>query len=95
MSINLQNNDSPQDHLVYTNTDDVNVISVCEKTKWKYWWGEHYVVEITRYVFWKLSKHMNNVPGVEILLDQESPSSTTFGVSVSKLLLKISLSSFL
>ncbi len=30
---------------------------------------------------------MNNPPGVEIHLDRESPSSVTFGVSVSKLLL--------
>jgi hypothetical protein len=61
----------------------VNVVSVCEKTKWKYWWGEHYVVEVTRYKFWKLSKYVAHVPGVEILLDQEPPNSTTFGVSVS------------
>jgi hypothetical protein len=62
----------------------VNVVSVCEKTKWKYWWGENYVVEVTRYTFWKLSKHMTNPPGVEVTLDREPPASVTFGVSVSK-----------
>jgi len=71
---------SQHDHLVYSNTDEINVSSACEKTKWKYWWGENYVVEVTRYKFWKLSKHMNNPPGVEISLDKEQPI-ITFGVS--------------
>ena len=56
---------------------------MCEKTKWKYWWGEHYVVEVTRYKCWKLTKHMNNPPGVEVSLDKEQ-AIVTFGVSVSK-----------
>jgi len=73
--------------LVYSNTEEINVVSVCEKTRWKYWWGLDYVIEVTKYEFWRLSIYMNNPPGVEIHLDRESPSSVTFGVSVSKLLL--------
>jgi len=64
---------------------------VCEKTKWKYWWGEYYVVEVTRYKFWKLTKHMNNLPGVEVSLDKEQ-ANVTFGVSVSKIFFKLSFS---
>jgi hypothetical protein len=71
--------------LIYSNTDDVCVVSVCEKTKWKYWWGEFYIVEVTRYKFWKLSKYINNVPGVEIALDKE-PFDVTFGVSVGDII---------
>jgi hypothetical protein len=72
--------------LVYSNTDEINVTSVCEKTRWKYWWGEHYVVEVTRYRFWNLTKHVASPPGVEIPLDKE-PATVSFGISVSKLFL--------
>ena len=83
MLINL-NNHSPQNRLVYSNTEEINVVSVCEKTRWKYWWASNYVIEVTKYEFWELSKYMNNPPGVEIPLNRESPFSVSFGVSVSK-----------
>ncbi|GBC03393.1 hypothetical protein RclHR1_00510024 [Rhizophagus clarus] len=71
---------SQNNHLVYSNTDEINVTSVCEKTRWKYWWDDHYVVEVTRYKFWQLTKHVNSPPGVEIPLDKE-PATVTYGVS--------------
>ncbi|CAB5188348.1 unnamed protein product [Rhizophagus irregularis] len=37
----------PKGRLVYSNTKEINVLSVCEKTKWKYWWLKDYIIEIT------------------------------------------------
>ncbi|CAB4384640.1 hypothetical protein RhiirA1_439954 [Rhizophagus irregularis] len=71
-----QNNE----HLVYSNTDEINVTSVCEKNRWKYWWGDHYVVEVTRYKFWDLKDKITSSPGVEVPLDKES-AAVTYGVS--------------
>ena len=87
---------SPKGRLVYSNTKEIKVISVCEKTKWKYWWNNDYVVEITKYEFWNLPpKYMNYNPGVEILLSQEKPPKVSYGVTVSKIFFaKISLLSF-
>ncbi|CAI2167759.1 14917_t:CDS:10 [Funneliformis geosporum] len=68
----------------YSNTEEINVVSICEKTRWKYWWGTNYIIEVTKYEFWKLSKYMDDLPGVEIPLDQEPPFSVTFGVSFYK-----------
>jgi len=76
---------SPQNRLVYSNTDEITVVSVCEKTKWKYWWNANIVIEVTRYEFWNLQKSMNYSPGIEVSLHQESTSVVTFGVSVSKI----------
>jgi hypothetical protein len=70
--------------LVYSNTDEINVTSVCEKTRWKYWWDDHYVVEVTRYKFWDLKDKITSSPGVEVPLDKES-ADVTYGVSVSKI----------
>ncbi|CAJ0829682.1 15037_t:CDS:10 [Entrophospora sp. SA101] len=75
---------SPQNRLIYTNTDKVQVTSICQKTKWKYWWGEHYVVEVTRYEYWKCSKFANISAGVEITMDKEEPVSVTYGVTFYK-----------
>ncbi|CAG8744778.1 7380_t:CDS:2, partial [Funneliformis mosseae] len=72
---------NPENRLVYSNTEEINVVSICEKTRWKYWWGTNYIIEITKYEFWELSKYMDDLPGVEIPLNQEPPFSVTFGVS--------------
>ncbi len=74
---------SPQNRLVYSNTNEITVVSVCEKTKWKYWWNANTVIEVTRYEFWNLRKSYR--PGIEVSLDQESTPVVTFGVSVSKI----------
>ncbi|KAG9287826.1 hypothetical protein G9A89_017421 [Geosiphon pyriformis] len=72
---------SPSKHLVYTNTEEVQVTSVCEKTKWKYWWNDDYVVEVTRYEFWNCEKYMTISPGVEIILDRDGAVNTSYGVT--------------
>ncbi|CAG8580364.1 17512_t:CDS:10, partial [Racocetra fulgida] len=69
---------SPNNKLIYTNTEDIVVTSVCEKLKWKFWWGENYVIEITRYEHWNCDKKFQSIdPGVEIVLGRE-PSERTF-----------------
>ncbi|RIA83605.1 hypothetical protein C1645_880390 [Glomus cerebriforme] len=68
--------------LVYSNTSDITVASVCEKTKWKYWWKEDYVVEITKYEYWILSKYMKNI-GIEVHLDKKK-AKVSFGVTFYK-----------
>jgi len=70
--------------LVYSNTKEINVVSVCEKTKWKYWWQKDYIVEITRYEFWDLSNYKNTNPGIEIPLSHEAPPVVTYGVTLYK-----------
>ncbi|CAJ0846985.1 2333_t:CDS:10, partial [Entrophospora sp. SA101] len=75
---------SPQNRLIYTNTDKVQVTSICQKTKWKYWWGEHYVVEVTRYEYWKCDSFKNISAGVEIIMDKEEPFSVRYGVTLYK-----------
>jgi hypothetical protein len=73
--------------LVYSNTKEIIVTSVCEKTKWKYWWKNDYVVEVTKYEFWDLSndEKTKTKPGIDILLSRElSPPNVSFGVTVSK-----------
>ncbi|CAG8433755.1 11079_t:CDS:10 [Ambispora gerdemannii] len=70
---------SPGKHLIYTNTEDVRVISVCEKTKWKHWWKDDYIVEVTRYEFWNCDP--NKQTGVENILDLDAPVNTSYGVT--------------
>ncbi|CAI2172231.1 5799_t:CDS:10 [Funneliformis geosporum] len=74
----------PQNRLVYSNTDEITVVSVCEKTKWKYWWDKNTVIEVTRYEFWKLSKTMDNRPGIEVSLVRESAPNVSYGISFYK-----------
>lgn len=83
MLINLQNN-SPKGRLVYSNTKEINVLSVCEKTKWKYWWLKDYIIEITKYEYWNLSEHQNSSPGIDIPLSKEPSPIVTYGITVSK-----------
>ncbi|CAG8739037.1 20331_t:CDS:10 [Cetraspora pellucida] len=76
---------SQNNKLIYTNTEDIVVTSVCEKLKWKFWWGENYVVEITRYEHWNCdSKFQSISPGVEIVLGREPSEKTFFGVTFYK-----------
>ncbi|GBB93068.1 hypothetical protein RclHR1_02100017 [Rhizophagus clarus] len=72
----------PQGHLVYSNTKDINVLSVYEKTKWKYPWNNDYIVEITKYDFWELSKY-KYTRELEFFLNEE-PFVVSFGVSFYK-----------
>ncbi|GBB93067.1 hypothetical protein RclHR1_02100016 [Rhizophagus clarus] len=73
-----------QGRLVYSNTNEIRVISVCEKTKWKFWWNKNYVVEITRYEFWNLSRFMKRI-GIEFPLSDERPPRISYGVTLYKM----------
>ncbi|RIA96991.1 hypothetical protein C1645_814644, partial [Glomus cerebriforme] len=73
-----------QGRLVYSNTKEINVVSVCEKTKWKYWWHKDYIVEITKYEFWDLSEFTSTPPGIEIPLSQRLSPTVTYGVTLYK-----------
>ncbi|CAG8623592.1 18054_t:CDS:10, partial [Cetraspora pellucida] len=76
---------SPQNHLIYTNTEDVIVTSVCEKHKKKFLWKEHFIIEITRYEYWNCEgKFLNVSPGVEIPLQREPSENVSFGVTLYK-----------
>ncbi|CAG8799389.1 24319_t:CDS:10 [Gigaspora margarita] len=76
---------STQNHLVYTNTEDVVVISVCEKHKKKFLWKDDFIIEITRYEYWNCEeKFLNISPGVEILLQREPSENVSFGVTLYK-----------
>ncbi|CAG8517486.1 20707_t:CDS:10 [Rhizophagus irregularis] len=79
--INLQNN-SPKGRLVYSNTKEINVLSVCEKTKWKYWWLKDYIIEITKYEYWNLSEHQDSPPGIDIPLSKEPSPIVTYGITL-------------
>ncbi|RGB40763.1 hypothetical protein C1646_811181 [Rhizophagus diaphanus] len=72
-----------QGRLVYSNTEQIRVISVCEKTKRKFWWKGNYVVEITKYEFWNLSRKMK-VTGIEFPLSDENPPKVSYGVTLYK-----------
>ncbi|CAG8529523.1 18629_t:CDS:10 [Racocetra persica] len=73
---------SPNNKLIYTNTEDIVVTSVCEKLKWKFWWGDNYVIEITRYEHWNCDNKFQTIPpGVEIVLGREPSQNTFFGVT--------------
>ena len=69
-------------HLIYANTNEYEVHSVCEKTKWKFWWEKEYVVEVTRYDFWDCEKMKDYAPGIEVVLNSED-KVTSYGVTVS------------
>ncbi|CAG8569282.1 27388_t:CDS:10, partial [Dentiscutata erythropus] len=86
VSTNLDLKDHfPQNHLVYTNTEDVVVTSVCEKIKKKFLWKEHFIIEITRYEYWNCEgKFLNISPGVEILLQREPSETVSFGITLYK-----------
>jgi hypothetical protein len=72
--------------LIYSNTKDINVVSVYEKTKWKYQWNSDYIVEIVKYEFWeKLSKY-HDIQGLPVYL-REEPFVVSYGVNVSKIFL--------
>ncbi|CAG8742017.1 15430_t:CDS:2, partial [Dentiscutata heterogama] len=64
----------------------IKVTSVCEKLKWKFWWGDNYVIEITKYEHWNCdsNKFKSISPGVEIGLGREPSESTFFGVTFYK-----------
>ncbi|PKC08269.1 hypothetical protein RhiirA5_399401 [Rhizophagus irregularis] len=72
-----------QGRLVYSNTEQIRVISVCEKTKRKFWWNDNYVVEITKYEYWNLSRKMK-VTGIEFPLSDEKPPKVSYGVTLYK-----------
>jgi len=73
---------SPKDRLVYANTENIQVFSICEKNKWKYWWNEHYIVEVTKYEFWHCQNFGKNLAsGVEIFLDRYQPN-ISYGVTL-------------
>ncbi|CAG8458784.1 1509_t:CDS:2, partial [Acaulospora colombiana] len=77
----------------YTNTEEVKVTGVCEKTKYKYWWNRHgeldkleepeddFIVEITKYVYWNCEKIFSNVKnhGIECVIDDSHPMSVSWG----------------
>ncbi|CAG8442892.1 9276_t:CDS:10 [Ambispora leptoticha] len=71
---------SPSKRLIYTNNDEIRVISVCKKTKWKHWWNTDYIVEVTRYELWDC--HANKQTGVEITLDLDEPINISYGVTL-------------
>ncbi|RIA83606.1 hypothetical protein C1645_785960 [Glomus cerebriforme] len=73
-----------QGRLVYSNTNKIMVISICEKTKWKYLWNKDYIIEITRYEFWELSKYKYFSENAEIRLNQEPPPNVSYGVTFYK-----------
>ncbi|PKK68818.1 hypothetical protein RhiirC2_524255 [Rhizophagus irregularis] len=73
----------PQGRLIYSNTKDINVVSVYEKTKWKYQWNSDYIVEIVKYEFWeKLSKY-HDIQGLPVYL-REEPFVVSYGVNFYK-----------
>ncbi|CAG8528715.1 2789_t:CDS:10 [Paraglomus occultum] len=72
---------SPTKHLIYANTNEYVVQSVCEKTKWKFWWEREYVVEVTRYDYWNCEKMRDYAPGIEVVLNTDD-KVTTFGVTL-------------
>ncbi|CAG8509702.1 9528_t:CDS:10 [Acaulospora morrowiae] len=72
----------PDDNLIYTNTDDVLVTAVCEKLKYKYWWKEKYIVEITRYKYWNCSEF--NQRGSENVITNAQDNNITWGVTIYK-----------
>lgn len=72
--------------MIYSNTKDINVVSIYEKTKWKYQWNSNYIVEIVKYEYWdKLSKY-DDIPGLAVHLKEE-PFIVSYGVNVSKIFL--------
>ncbi|RIB14414.1 hypothetical protein C2G38_2195214 [Gigaspora rosea] len=77
---------SQNNKLIYTNTEEIKVTSVCEKLKWKFWWGDNYVIEITRYEHWNCDSNKIKAisPGVEIVLGREPSESTFYGVTFYK-----------
>ncbi|GBB88248.1 hypothetical protein RclHR1_01480013 [Rhizophagus clarus] len=74
----------PQGRLVYSNTKEINVLSVCEKTKWKYWLLNNYIIEITRYEYWDVSKYQNTPSGIDIPLNKEPSPIVTYGITLHK-----------
>ncbi|CAB4481165.1 unnamed protein product [Rhizophagus irregularis] len=72
----------PKGRLVYSNTKEINVLSVCEKTKWKYWWLKDYIIEITKYEYWNLSEHQDSPPGIDIPLSKEPSPIVTYGITL-------------
>ncbi len=81
--------------MIYSNTKEIIPISVCEKTKWKYWWNKDYIVEVTKYEFWDLSKYRKTKPGIDIPLSREPSPIVSYGVTVSKKIYFKSLLCFL
>lgn len=81
--------------MIYTNTEDFTVTSVCEKQKKKFLWKESFVVEITRYEYWNCEgKFLNISPGVEILLQREPSESISYGITVNYSYLNLFLTTF-